>query len=79
MMVGGIHFALTLLKSVIVVLTLLLFDLSGSPQYFNIIEKLPDLTSVRHELTKTHYAYKDDGGVVSYDGKCSQVVFMLSL
>ena len=41
----------------------------GSPQYFNIVAKLPDLVSVRHELTKTQYAYKNDtfGGLVSYD------------
>ena len=41
----------------------------GSPQYFNIVEKLPELVSVRHEPTKTQYAYKDSstGGLVSYD------------
>ena len=39
----------------------------GSPQYFNIVEKLKDLTSVRHEPTKTQYAYKESGGLVSYD------------
>jgi len=41
----------------------------GSPQYYNIVDKLPDLVSVRHELTKTQYAYKDTsmGGLVSYD------------
>jgi chitinase len=39
----------------------------GSPQYFNIINKLPNLTSVRHELTQTQYAYKETGGLVSYD------------
>lgn len=41
----------------------------GSPQYFNIVDKLSDLVSVRHEPTKTQYAYKDSttGGLVSYD------------
>ncbi|KAL7550345.1 hypothetical protein ACHAWF_013592 [Thalassiosira exigua] len=41
----------------------------GSPQYFNIVEKLPSLVSVRHEPTKTQYAYKNStlGGLVSYD------------
>lgn len=39
----------------------------GSPQYFNIVEKLSELTSVRHEPTKTQYAYKEFGGLVSYD------------
>ena len=46
----------------------------GSPQYFNIVNKLPDLVSVRHELTATQYAYNDavvsgvpQGGMVSYD------------
>lgn len=41
----------------------------GSPQFFNIVKKLPELVSVRHEPTKTQYAYKDSnmGGLVSYD------------
>ena len=46
----------------------------GSPQYFNILPKLPELVSVRHQLTKTQYAYFDKivdgvdvGGMVSYD------------
>jgi len=46
----------------------------GSPQYFNIVNKLPDLVSIRHELTKTQYAYnpkvvdnREIGGMVSYD------------
>ncbi len=39
----------------------------GSPQYFNIVEKMPELTSVRHEPTKTQYAFKESGGLVSYD------------
>lgn len=46
----------------------------GSPQYFNIMEKLPSLTSVRHELTMTQYAFQDTGGVVSYDGKLQSSV-----
>jgi chitinase len=41
----------------------------GSPQYFNIIDKLSEYTSVRHEPTKTQYAYRESesGGLVSYD------------
>ena len=39
----------------------------GSPQYFNIVNKLPELVSVRHELTKTQYAYSDKVGMTSYD------------
>jgi len=42
------------------------FD-DGIPQYFNIVTKLPELVSVRHELTKTQYAYKPTGGMVTYD------------
>ena len=46
----------------------------GSPQYFNIVNKLPDLVSIRHEETMTQFAYNPEvrsgvavGGVVSYD------------
>ncbi|KAL7528087.1 hypothetical protein ACHAXR_004185, partial [Thalassiosira sp. AJA248-18] len=46
----------------------------GSPQYFNIVNKLPELVSVRHEMTATQYAYNNAtvngievGGMVSYD------------
>jgi len=46
----------------------------GSPQYFNIVNKLPDLVSIRHEETMSQYAYNPEvrsgvavGGVVSYD------------
>ena len=46
----------------------------GSPQYFNIINKLPELVSIRHELTATQYAYNPAvvqdvavGGMISYD------------
>lgn len=41
----------------------------GSPQYFNIVEKLPQMVSVRHEMTKTQFAYFDtsQGGLVSFD------------
>lgn len=40
----------------------------GTPQYFNIVNKLADLVSVRHELTATQYAYGDTG-LVSYDNE----------
>jgi len=40
----------------------------GVPQYFNIISKLNSMTSVRHEQTKTQYAYFNSGsGFISYD------------
>ena len=41
----------------------------GTPQYFNIVDKLSEMVSVRHEMTYTQYAYKDsiNGGLVSYD------------
>jgi hypothetical protein len=38
------------------------------------MEKLPSLTSVRHELTMTQYAFQDTGGVVSYDDKLQSSV-----
>lgn len=54
----------------------------GSPQYFNIVEKLPELVSVRHELTHTQYAYKDSGGLVSYDDEqaiCDKTQYVSNL
>ena len=42
----------------------------GSPQYYNIVAKLKDMTTYRHEKTRTQYAVfdeEDGGGVVSYD------------
>lgn len=42
----------------------------GSPQYYNIVAKLKDMTTYRHEKTRTQYAVFDEeegGGVVSYD------------
>eukprot|EP00804_Cyclotella_cryptica_P012777 CCRYP_010560-RD/>CCRYP_010560-RD protein AED:0.28 eAED:0.28 QI:394/1/1/1/0.91/0.84/13/21/1008 len=42
------------------------FEDDGVPQYYNIIAKLGDMTSVRDEQTATQYAYSKTG-VVSYD------------
>ncbi|KAL7546386.1 hypothetical protein ACHAWF_009722 [Thalassiosira exigua] len=41
----------------------------GSPQYFNVVDRLKHLTTYRHEKTKTQYAVFGDqeGGLVSYD------------
>ena len=56
----------------------------GSPQYFNIVDKLPELVSVRHEATATQYAYKDSslGGMVSYDDEqaiCDKAEYVSSV
>lgn len=41
----------------------------GQPQYYNILDKLPEMISLRDDITKTQYAYFDDdtGGLISYD------------
>lgn len=39
----------------------------GQPQYYNILDKLPDMVSVRDDVTMTQYAFFEDGGIVSYD------------
>jgi len=54
----------------------------GTPQYFNIEQKLSELVSVRHEPTKTQYAYQNSslGGLVSYDDEqaiCDKVEYCL--
>jgi chitinase len=41
-------------------------DDEGTPQYFNIMKKISQFTSVRHEQTKTQFAYNSQG-LVSYD------------
>jgi len=43
----------------------------GTPQYFNIMEKIKDMTHVMDEESKTPYAYFDQGGLVSYDDESS--------
>ena len=44
----------------------------GLPQYFNIKEKLPTMTSVRHDISKTPYAFFNNGnGFISYDDERS--------
>lgn len=52
----------------------------GAPQYFNIMEKLPSMTSVWDETTWTEYAYFDNGGFVSYDNEaaiCAKVDYAI--
>jgi chitinase len=39
----------------------------GTPEYYNIVGSLSQMTDVRDETTKTQYAYFPTGGVVSYD------------
>jgi chitinase len=39
----------------------------GEPQYYNILDKLSNMTSLRDDVTKTQYAFFEDGGVVSFD------------
>lgn len=41
-------------------------DDEGIPQYYNIMKKISQFTSVRHEPTKTQFAY-NSFGLVSYD------------
>ncbi|KAL3796819.1 hypothetical protein ACHAWO_007047, partial [Cyclotella atomus] len=54
----------------------------GCPQYFNILEKLPGMISVRNEVTMTQYAYHNTtmGGLVSYDdeeGKFQHIIIII--
>jgi len=47
-------------------------DDEGSPQYFNIVDRLPAMTSVRHDVSKTQFAFfKNGNGFVSYDDERS--------
>ena len=44
----------------------------GLPQYFNIVDRLSTMTSVRHDVSKTQYAFFNSGnGFVSYDDERS--------
>jgi chitinase len=38
----------------------------GTPMYYNILQQLPSMTSVRHEPTKTQYAYFNGGGTSAF-------------
>lgn len=41
---------------------------AGVPQYHNILDSLPDMVSLRDDVTKTQYAYfEGKGGIVSFD------------
>jgi chitinase len=40
---------------------------AGQPQYYSLLEKLPDMISLRDDVTHTQYAYFAEGGIVSYD------------
>eukprot|EP00804_Cyclotella_cryptica_P028311 CCRYP_013185-RB/>CCRYP_013185-RB protein AED:0.09 eAED:0.09 QI:289/0.87/0.88/1/1/0.88/9/382/644 len=43
----------------------------GTPQFFNIMDKISQMTYVMDEESKTPYAYFDQGGLVSYDDESS--------
>mmetsp|Transcript_15025 Transcript_15025/g.29711 ORF Transcript_15025/g.29711 Transcript_15025/m.29711 type:complete len:1992 (-) Transcript_15025:64-6039(-) len=52
----------------------------GMPQYANIVEKLPEMITLRDDITKTQYAYFDSpkGGLVSFDDQqaiCDKVEY----
>jgi hypothetical protein len=52
----------------------------GTPQYFNIVAKLPSMTSVWDKTTWTQYAYFDNGGLVSFDNEnaiCAKVQYAI--
>jgi hypothetical protein len=39
----------------------------GEPQYYSILEKMPNMTALRDDVTKTQYAFFEAGGIVSFD------------
>jgi len=44
----------------------------GLPQYFNIVDRLSTMTSIRHDASKTQYAFFNSGsGFISYDDERS--------
>jgi len=50
----------------------------GTPQYFNIVDQLPFMTSSWDKKTWTQYAYFDSGGFVSFDDEnaiCAKVQY----
>jgi len=53
----------------------------GIPQYFSIMDKMNTMTSVRHDISKTPYAYFNNGsGFVSYDDErsiCEKTDYLL--
>ncbi len=53
----------------------------GQPQYYNILDKLTNMTSLRDDVTKTQFAFFEDGsGVVSFDDSqsiCDKVEYAL--
>ena len=54
--------------------------IEGTPQYFNIVAKLPSMTSVWDKKTWTQYAYFDNGGLVSFDNEnaiCAKVQYAI--
>jgi hypothetical protein len=54
--------------------------IEGTPQYFNIVAKLPSMTSVWDKKTWTQYAYFEDGGLVSFDNEnaiCAKVQYAI--
>ena len=52
----------------------------GCPTYYNIAGSLSQMVDMRHEETKTQYAYFPSGGMVSYDNPqaiCEKVAYVL--
>lgn len=43
----------------------------GTPQYYNILDRLPDMTTVWDSKTWTPYSFFPAGGLVSYDNEAS--------
>jgi hypothetical protein len=39
----------------------------GEPQYYSILDKMPNMTALRDDATKTQYAFFEAGGIVSFD------------
>lgn len=49
----------------------------GKPQYYNIIDQLPDMISLRDDVTKTQFAWFESGGFLSFDDSqaiCDKIV-----
>jgi len=52
----------------------------GKPQYFNIEKRLPEMTQMRHEASKTQMAWFSGGGFISFDDEqaiCDKVEYVL--
>jgi len=50
----------------------------GKPQYHSIMDQLPDMISLRDDVTQTQYAWFESGGLVSFDDRqsiCTKVEY----